>query len=245
MMSRDDEERRNLADRVYDEIKTQIVELRLPPESVVQERSLADALGTSRTPVREALKRLGQDGWILVQEKRKIVIRGIDMDDVREVFMLREMVELFAIRSIFSSGEPRFLAGMLIPLISNMKSHADDSVAFIKEDMKFHTAIITCMNNRRLDEIWRKISDEVTRIAIYSLHEQRRPEAVIREHEALAGGLWEMQCDVTVRRMVEHYHKIYVAYEDKFRRQHIGEKRLIRAVPASEEAIDEENGGVS
>ena len=245
MMSRDDEERRNLADRVYDEIKTQIVELRLPPESVVQERSLADALGTSRTPVREALKRLGQDGWILVQEKRKIVVRGIGMDDVREVFMLREMVELFAIRSIFSSGEPRFLAGMLIPLISNMKNHTDDSVAFIKEDMKFHTAIIACMNNRRLDEIWRKISDEVTRIAIYSLHEQRRPEAVIREHEALAGGLWEMQCDVTVRRMVEHYHKIYVAYEDKFRRQHIGEKRLIRAVPASEEAIDEENGGVS
>ena len=245
MMSRDDEERRNLADRVYDEIKTQIVELRLPPESVVQERSLAEALGTSRTPVREALKRLGQDGWILVQEKRKIVVRGIGMDDVREVFMLREMVELFAIRSIFSSGEPRFLAGMLIPLISNMKNHTDDSVAFIKEDMKFHTAIITCMNNRRLDEIWRKISDEVTRIAIYSLHEQRRPEAVIREHEALAGGLWEMQCDVTVRRMVEHYHKIYVAYEDKFRRQHIGEKRLIRAVPASEEAIDEENGGVS
>ena len=245
MMSRDDEERRNLADRVYDEIKTQIVELRLPPESVVQERSLAEALGTSRTPVREALKRLGQDGWILVQEKRKIVVRGIGMDDVREVFMLREMVELFAIRSIFSSGEPRFLAGMLIPLISNMKNHTDDSVAFIKEDMKFHTAIITCMNNRRLDEIWRTISDEVTRIAIYSLHEQRRPEAVIREHEALAGGLWEMQCDVTVRRMVEHYHKIYVAYEDKFRRQHIGEKRLIRAVPASEEAIDEENGGVS
>ncbi len=245
MMSRDDEERRNLADRVYDEIKTQIVELRLPPESVVQERSLAEALGTSRTPVREALKRLGQDGWILVQEKRKIVVRGIGMDDVREVFMLREMVELFAIRSIFSSGEPRFLAGMLIPLISNMKNHTDDSVAFIKEDMKFHTAIIACMNNRRLDEIWRKISDEVTRIAIYSLHEQRRPEAVIREHEALAGGLWEMQCDVTVRRMVEHYHKIYVAYEDKFRRQHIGEKRLIRAVPASEEAIDEENGGVS
>ncbi len=244
-MSRDDEERRNLADRVYDEIKTQIVELRLPPESAVQERSLAEALGTSRTPVREALKRLGQDGWILVQEKRKIIVRGISMDDVREVFMLREMVELFAIRSIFSSGEPRFLAGMLIPLISNMKSHADDSVAFIKEDMKFHTAIIACMNNRRLDEIWRKISDEVTRIAIYSLHEQRRPEAVIREHEALAGGLWEMQCDVTVRRMVEHYHKIYVAYEDKFRRQHIGEKRLIRAVPASEEAIDEENGGVS
>ena len=244
-MSRDDEERRNLADRVYDEIKTQIVELRLPPESVVQERSLADALGTSRTPVREALKRLGQDGWILVQEKRKIVVRGIGMDDVREVFMLLEMVELFAIRSIFSSGEPRFLAGMLIPLISNMKNHTDDSVAFIKEDMKFHTAIITCMNNRRLDEIWKKISDEVTRIAIYSLHEQRRPEAVIREHEALASGLWEMQCDVTVRRMVEHYHKIYVAYEDKFRRQHIGEKRLIRAVPASEEAIDEENGGVS
>ena len=225
MTPRNDEERQNLADRVYNEIKSRIVELRLPPESVVQERSLAEALGTSRTPVREALKRLGQDGWILLQEKRKIVVRGISMDDVREVFMLREMVEPFAIRAIFSSGEPRFLAGMLIPLINNMKGLTDDSIAFIKEDMKFHTAIIASIRNRRLDENWWKISDEVTRIAIYSIHEQRRPETIIREHEALANGLWDMQCDLTIRKMVEHYHEIYTAYENRFRKQHAETER--------------------
>ncbi|WP_300523876.1 GntR family transcriptional regulator [Aminiphilus sp.] len=211
------EERQNLANRVYDEIKSRIVELRLPPESTLQERALALSLGTSRTPVREAIKRLAQDGWVLLREQRKAVVRPIGMEDVREVFMLREMVELFAIRTIFASGEPRLLAGLLVPLINNMRELSGDPIAFIKEDMKFHTTIIAHVGNGRLTDIWNRVRDEVTRIAIYALYEQRRPEAIIREHENLVDAFWERKSEETVEEMRGHFYKIYAAYEQKFR----------------------------
>lgn len=211
------EEKQNLANRVYDEIKSRIVELRLPPESPLQERALALSLGTSRTPVREAIKRLAQDGWVLLRENRKATVRPIGMEDVREVFMLREMVELFAIRTIFASGEPRLLAGLLVPLINNMRELSGDPIAFIKEDMKFHTTIITQVGNGRLTDIWSRVRDEVTRIAIYAIYEQRRPEAIIREHENLVDAFWERKSEETVERMREHFYEIYAAYEQKFR----------------------------
>ena len=96
-----EQEKQNLSNVIYLDIKRQIVELRLLPGEVLLERTLASSLGTSRTPVREALKRLAQDGWILWQERRRAVVRDISIKDVQEVFMLRKMVETFAIRGCF------------------------------------------------------------------------------------------------------------------------------------------------
>lgn len=211
-----EEEKQNLANVIYMDIKSQIVELRLPPGTVLLERTLALSLGTSRTPVREALKRLAQDGWILWQERKRAVVRDISIKDVREVFMLREMVETFSIRSIFAHGEPRLLAGLLVPIINNMKENIEDRILFNEEDMKFHTRIVEHLENDRLNQMWSRIRDEITRIAIYSIHESRRPESVISEHEALIDGFWERNCEKTVTSMVDHFQKIQAAYSEKF-----------------------------
>lgn len=211
-----DEEKQNLANVIYTDLKKQIVELRLPPGSVLLERPLAESLGTSRTPVREALKRLAQDGWILWQERRRAVVRDISLKDVHEVFMLREMVETFAIRHIFLNGEPRLLAGLLVPIINRMQENIGNPLVFNEEDMKFHSCIVEHLENDRLNAMWSRIRDEITRIAIYSVHERRGPEAIIEEHEALVDGFWERNCEKTVSSMVEHFRKIQEAYSEKF-----------------------------
>jgi DNA-binding GntR family transcriptional regulator len=214
-----EEEKQNMASTIYQDLKKQIVELTLPPGTILLERMLALSLGTSRTPVREALKRLAQDGWIVWEERRRAVVRDISLKDVHEVFMLREMVETFAIRMVFATGEPRLVAGMLVPLINSMKKNIGDPLVFNQEDMKFHTLIIEHLENDRLNEVWSKIRDEITRIAIYSIHERRRPESVIVEHEALIDGFWERNCERTVTSMVEHFQKIQEAYSEKFSEQ--------------------------
>ncbi len=214
-----EEEKQNLSNVIYLDVKRQIVELRLLPGEVLLERTLASSLGTSRTPVREALKRLAQDGWILWQERRRAVVRDISIKDVQEVFMLRKMVETFAIRDVFAHGEPRLLAGLLVPTINKMKENIDCPIVFNQEDMKFHTLIVEHLENGRLNQIWSRIRDETTRIALYSIHERRRPEAIINEHEALINGFWERDCEKTVTSMVEHFQKIQEAYSEKFHKQ--------------------------
>ncbi len=213
------ETKQNLSNTVYLDLKKKIMELRLPPNTVLQERMLSDSLGTSRTPVREALKRLAQDGWIIWQERKRAVVKDIGLKDVQEVFMLREMVEIFSIRTIFSSEEPRLVAGLLVPIINTMKRNIDDPIAFNREDMKFHSVIVEHLENERLNQIWGRIRDEITRIAIYSVHEHRHPNTIIAEHENLIDGFWERDCEKTVVSMKNHYNKIQEAYNLKFGKQ--------------------------
>ncbi|MBU2514669.1 GntR family transcriptional regulator [bacterium] len=218
-MKKDRETKQNLSNTVYLDLKERIKELRLPPNSVLLERTLSDALGTSRTPVREALKRLAQDGWVILQDRKRAVVRDISVKDVQEVFMLREMVEIFSINTIFSSEEPRLIAGLLVPVLNAMKKNIDDPITFNREDMKFHSIIVEHLKNERLNQIWDRIRDEITRIALYSVHENRHPESIIAEHENLIDGFWERNCEKTVTSMKDHYEMILKAYSMKFDNQ--------------------------
>ena len=150
---------RGLSNRIYDELKAGILELRFAPGSFLLERSLAAGAGVSRTPVREALKRLAQEGWIVWQERRRAVVRSLTLEDVKEIFALREMIEPFAISAIFSRNESRLLAGRLSFVMNAMHDAMGDPVAFMKEDMKFHSIIISFLGNTRLEDIWRRIAE--------------------------------------------------------------------------------------
>lgn len=204
-----------LAGRVYEEIKTLIIELRLPPEAPLDERSLAEGLGVSRTPVREALRRLALEGWIVWPERKQAFVRGITPDDAREIFAVREMMESSAINTIFDTKEPRFLAGQLVPLAIQMRDSAADRVVFIKADMAFHSLIIEFTDNSRLHDLWQRISGEIMRIAIYSLYGERKPELVYKEHETLIEGFWKEDRERTIKEMRMHHEKIIQAYREK------------------------------
>ena len=204
-----------LSGKIYEDIKSLIIELRLPPDAPLDERSLAEELGVSRTPVREALRRLALEGWVIWPERRQAFVRGITPDDAREIFMVRDMMEIHAINTIFDSKEPRFLAGQLVPLATQMRDSADDHVTFIKADMAFHSLIIEFTGNSRLHDLWQRISGEVMRIAIYSLYGERKPERVYREHEALIEGFWREDRECAIQELRMHHEKIIQAYQAK------------------------------
>lgn len=204
-----------LAGRIYEEIKAQIIEVRLPPEAPLDERSLAEGLGVSRTPVREALRRLALEGWVVWPERRQAVVRGITVNDAKEIFMVRDMMETYAINIIFDTKEPRHLAGQLVPLVTLMRDSTGDRVPFIKADIAFHSTIIQFTGNSRLHDLWQRISGEVTRIAVYSLFGTRKPEIVYSEHEALIEGFWHEDRERSVKEMRIHHEKIIQAYQAK------------------------------
>lgn len=204
-----------LAGRIYEEIKALIIEVRLPPEAPLDERSLAEELGVSRTPVREALRRLALEGWVVWPERKQAFVRGITRNDAQEIFQVRDMMEAQAIKMVFDSKEPRFLAGQLVPLAALMRDSAEDRVAFIKADIAFHSRIIEVTENSRLYALWQRISGEVTRIAIYSLYGERNPQVVYREHEALIEGFWREDRERSIQEMRAHHAKIIQAYQAK------------------------------
>ena len=204
-----------LSGKIYEEIKSLIIEVRLPPEAPLDERSLAEELGVSRTPVREALRRLALEGWIVCPERRQAFVRGLTPSDAQEIFMVRDMIEVHAINALFDTKEPRFLAGQLVPFATQMRDSTTDHVTFIKADMAFHSTIIDYTGNSRLYDLWQRVSGEIMRIAIYSLYGERKPELVYREHEALIEGFWREDRDRSIREVRMHHQKIIQAYQGK------------------------------
>lgn len=180
----------NLSSSVYEAIKNKIINGDFMPGSILMERSIADEFGVSRTPVREALKRLSQEGWVDWEERRRAVVSEITTAKILELFTLREMIEPFAIRKIIEEGKPQVLAGQLAAVYNEMEAAKDSPIDFMKYDMEFHTTIIQFMNLSTLNLMWQKIREDMTRLVMHSIYPRREPDIILGEHKELIDALW-------------------------------------------------------
>lgn len=81
------------AERAYRAIRQQLVEFKIRPEERINEVHLAQALSLSRTPIREALNRLASEGFVVFTPNRGYFFRGVDIDDLVDLFELRSIIE--------------------------------------------------------------------------------------------------------------------------------------------------------
>src|SRR4249920_4234052 len=93
-------DRRKVTDWVYEELKTAIVGLRLAPGDPLREATLAQQLGVSKTPIREALARLEQEGLVEATSFKGAVVSGYSPRDLEEIYELRSLLEGVAVRGV-------------------------------------------------------------------------------------------------------------------------------------------------
>lgn len=202
----------NLSTVIYEAIKGKIIQGEYTPGTLLMERSLADEFQVSRTPVREALKRLSQEGWLLWEERRRAVVSEIGESDVMELFTLREMIEPFAIRKIIAEGQPQVLAGLLVPITNDMEKLKDAPTEFMKRDMDFHSAIIEQLHLTKLMPLWAKINDDMMRLDVQTIYPKRDPDKIIAEHKKLIDAFWNGRLDAALEISAEHRLQILKVY---------------------------------
>lgn len=200
------DDKNSIASQVYDRIKSDIVELRLEPGAYFLEKEIAELLGASRTPVREAAKRLEQEGWIFWESYRKARVKDISHESAMEIFQLRNMIEPFCINWVFAHGNPRGLAGKLATYFSEMERLHDDWIRFLHADVGFHSTIVEEVGNLHLQRIWLNLSSEITRIGIWGKTEERKVDDVILEHSLMLHSLWDGDRE-KVLACLENHHK--------------------------------------
>ena len=93
------------SERVYHEIRKLLVEFRLLPESRVNELQLAQAMGVSRTPIREALNRLASEGFLTLRPNRGFFVRSLSTDGILDLYELRQIIESAAFRLMCERAE--------------------------------------------------------------------------------------------------------------------------------------------
>lgn len=179
--------RRGLADEVADRVRDAIFDGTYPPGAALREVELADALGVSRGPVREALLKLEREGLVRGEWHRGTTVTALDEVDVAELDSLRAALEQLAVALVVERG-PDLAA--VDAVVARMERAADEH-EMVRCDLDFHDAVYAAAGHRRLREAWEAIRSQVhlfllTRIGVES---EGYLAGIPAEHRRLAEAL--------------------------------------------------------
>ncbi len=156
--------RLSLTEQVYDSLKEDILRVRRRPGEIVLEPELAARYGVSKTPIREALRLLVQDRWVTVMPRKGYLVRPLGLDDVREVFSLRQMLEPELVREAAARGDRAAIEGLRVHLEEQTAPDPDGIEAALTSARLFHLAIAEMAGNARAVRILEGLLDEVKRL---------------------------------------------------------------------------------
>ena len=156
--------------KVYRYVKEGIISTALRPGDMVHERDLAQTLGVSRTPVREALQALQDEGWLSVIPRKGSMVRPLSRMEIEEVLQIRSIIASASIILTGGQVNPNDLAYLHSTVARQEKAAGEqDYNSFMDADMEFHLAIVRLTGNRRLVGITGDLLDNFRRIGIQVL----------------------------------------------------------------------------
>lgn len=181
------------AERVYTHVKQAVLDRRYEGGTLLSEGELAEAVGVSRTPVREALLRLEAEGLLKLYPKKGALVLPVSAQEIADVVETRLLVELHAAAKV-APAAPRLLA-RLEELLEEQRGHAatGDLSAFAAADRCFHAEIVRAAGNRILAQLYDQLRDRQLRMGVATMHaDPGRIAKNIAEHteilEALRAG---------------------------------------------------------
>jgi DNA-binding GntR family transcriptional regulator len=178
------------SERAYAHLKRGVLDRTYPGGTLVTEGEVAERVGVSRTPVREALLRLQAERLVELFPKRGALVLAVTDAEARDVLEARELVEEWA--------APRALerAARLVPALEEhlaaMRSALadDDAAALVEADRAFHEAVVDAAGNGVLSRLYASLRDRQLCMGAAAMDmDPPRRERAVREHEGLLAAL--------------------------------------------------------
>jgi DNA-binding GntR family transcriptional regulator len=186
----------------YDYLYNGIVNNRILPGSPLVEQEISDILGISRTPVREALKQLEAQGLITYIPQRGTFVKELDIQDVEEIFALREELEILALKiSIKTIPDEEILKLERMLKELDYSSNYED---FYRSDRSLHHLIVKYGQNRRLDAFLNSLNSQIEMLRRISSRTPKRLEMSKREHMEILTALKERNKETAIKILREH-----------------------------------------
>ncbi len=179
-----------LSQKVYRALKTEIIKGSLKPGTKLLEGKIAKQMGVSRTPIREALKKLAAEGFVKMNPNQAVVVSNASVEDVQEVLQIRGVLEGLAARlaiKMISEKEIKELEKYQKQMEYYTKK--DDVLAFSEMDAEFHELILNICGNNRLIQIRKNLNDQDHRYRIRSLSVPGRLKCSLKEHKEVVEAL--------------------------------------------------------
>jgi len=176
---------RSRADEVYAQLKRDVAEFKLVPGDRFTENELCDRLGVSRTPVRQALVRLQQEGFVEVLFRSGWRVLPFDFDQFEQLYDLRMVLETTAAHRLCESDR-RIDHALLDKLadiwLAPVAERSTDAVQVAQWDEEFHCALVEAAGNAEMARVHRDVTERIRIIRRLDFTQQPRIEATYEEH---------------------------------------------------------------
>ena len=195
----------SLRNKVFKYIKSQIINGVYAPGEALLELKLADELGVSRTPVREAIRLLEVEGLVETTAKKGAVVLGISHKDVEDIYAIRELVEGLAARLAVERMNPLELREMQkIYDLMEFYAQKNDVEELAELDNRFHQLIYEASGSKILNLTLSNLHQYIQLARLESLKKKNRLPHTIDEHRAILEAFLNKNPDKAEKALTEH-----------------------------------------
>ncbi|MFJ8011828.1 GntR family transcriptional regulator [Streptomyces sp. NPDC096339] len=197
------------AERVYQHVKQGVLDRRYEGGTLLTEGELAEAVGVSRTPVREALLRLETEGLLKLYPKKGALVLPVSAQEINDVLETRLLIEEFTVRRAVPA--PPGLLDRLAGLIEEQRRYAvaGDLPGMTAADRAFHAEIVAATGNQILGRLYDQLRDRQLRMGVAVLHAHpERLERTLAEHTEILDALRAGDADTAAAAVRGHIGRV-------------------------------------
>ena len=200
----------HINEQVYEAIEGAIVRCELAPGALLGDRQLAEALGVSRTPVRDALHRLESSCLVERRGRAGWAVSGFAVRDVHELFELRRILEPLGFERLSENWEEATI-GELSCFFDDFPERMSKDLMprYLYTDRRFHKRIVECTGNGRIVRFYEVVEKQIDRVRHYvSYNYEGRVENSLAEHREICAALAARDLSAATEALVRHLRKV-------------------------------------
>ena len=209
MLNFDAHSHRPLREIVYEELKMQILTGKITPGTRMMEVELAESMGVSRTPIREAIKKLEQEGLVIIEPRKGAYASQISVKDMVDILEVRQDMEGLAAYMAAYRMTPKQMKELEVISSGYNKAVEEGNMAdMIKFDTDFHNLIVESCNNNILTMMINQLQELLLRFRYVYYDNIKRAEKMPSEHTMIMEAIKDGRSDAARASAEMHIERI-------------------------------------
>jgi DNA-binding GntR family transcriptional regulator len=205
-----------LRDQIVEVLRDMVVSGALSPGERINEAELAARLGISRGPLREAIQRLGAQGFMEFRQNRGAFVPTITLDQARQMYEVRELIEVKAAMLAAVRATDAAVARLLGLLKTVDDSLRNDTTGAYPTEFDLHELVLDLSGNPYLQRVGIELQNQVRLARIKSGRDPERARQALTEHHLIISAIASRDADGAAQAISEHLHNSLVSLEHLF-----------------------------
>ena len=181
---------------IYEYLREAILDGRLKPGERLIERNLAEKFKASRTPIREALRKLEAEEFLEYLPRRGDIVKGVNTEDVEEIYILREMLEALAIRHSVAYMSEADIDALRLVVNKTACAQQEDRIADVINGLReFDAIVLKSSRMKRLCGFVNSLQESLLCFRKFNLSNPDRRVMAVREHEKIFEAILSRDAD--------------------------------------------------